>query len=321
MSGLVQQPAEKTVAGRALACPSCGAAVEVKLAGSLSVVCGQCHAVIDLSQGLGAELAHFAQEEAGAEPLLPLGAVGQLAIAGRPLLPWQVVGYVERCDVPESDDDEQGFWREYLLYNRNEGFAFLVDSEDGWSWVAPITGVPDSTGAEVVRHQGVAYRKLYSYKARTTWVLGEFYWKVERGQESFNTDYQGTGAARSKRLNREETRLAGAAEVVWSGGEAIDVQTVRRAFRLPEDKSRALGRDASPLSGLTSPMFIKGLWWAAIVVMAIIAVRCGDDDCDERRQTFGEASQEYRSCLANRATGSSSRGGSFGGFSGGGGHK
>ena len=78
------------------------AEVEVKLSGSQSVVCGQCHAVIDLSQGLGAELAHFAQEEIGAEPLIPLGSIGNLAIAGRPLLPWQVVGYVERCDVPRS---------------------------------------------------------------------------------------------------------------------------------------------------------------------------------------------------------------------------
>jgi hypothetical protein len=41
------------------------------------------------------------------------------------------------------------------------------------------------------------------------------------------------------------------------------------------------------------------------------------------KNTFGEASQEYQSCLNNRRSGSGYRsgGGAFGGFSSGGGHK
>ena len=27
-------------------------------------------------------------------------------------------------------------------YNRTAGFVFLVDSEEGWSWVKPLTGAP-----------------------------------------------------------------------------------------------------------------------------------------------------------------------------------
>ena len=107
-------------------------------------------------EGVGGDLAHYAQDN-GSEPQIPLGSVGTLAFGRRPALPWQVVGYVERCTVPggsDDDDDSQEFWREYLLYHRTEGFAFIVDAQDGWSWTAPITGVPEAVG-DGVRHEGV----------------------------------------------------------------------------------------------------------------------------------------------------------------------
>ena len=101
--------------------------------------------MVDVSQGIGGDLAHYTQDH-GSEPLIPLGTRRHIALGGKPALPWQVVGYVERCEVAESDDDEQTFWREYLLYHRIEGFAFIVDAEDGWSWAIPITGAPQASG-------------------------------------------------------------------------------------------------------------------------------------------------------------------------------
>jgi len=48
----------------------------------------------------------------------------------------------------------------------------------------------------------------------------------------------------------------------------------------------------------------------------------GAADCDGLRNSYGEASQEFRSCLdRNRSSGFRTGGGSFGGFSAGGGHK
>ncbi|MGZ8260496.1 MAG: DUF4178 domain-containing protein [Caldimonas sp.] len=327
----LREESEKALGGRTLQCPSCGTALTVKLATTQSIVCRQCKSVIDLmsaEQGqVGADLAHYAQGNGG-EPLIALGSVGTLALGSAGSLPWQVVGYVERCEIPETEDDEdeQVFWREYLLYHRTAGFAFLVDTQDGWSWTAPITGAPQPFG-DSVKHDGVLYRKLYDYVGKVTYVLGEFYWRLERDERTANTDYAGTGTAAAKRLNREQTEGEGSREVVWSAGETLAADTVIGAFRLAADKRAALQRDALPTTFKGGTLAKIFFWFFVASIVAILLGRCGGGgaaaDCTETRKTFGEASQEYQNCLNNQRSrgGFRSGGGSFGGFSSGGGHK
>ena len=332
MTGLADV-AEKTLKGRSVECPNCGASLEVKLSTTQSIVCHQCHSVVDLvgkdGQGVGGDLRHFAQAN-GTAPLIPLGSLGTLAL-GRLELSWQVVGYAERCEVPESGEDERTFWREYLLYHRTEGFAFIVDAQDGWSWTAPLTGVPSGAG-QVVKYQDAVYRKLYDYTGMVTYVLGEFYWQVTQNQRTFNTDYQGTGAASTKRLNREQTGSGdagdGPQEVVWSGGETLSADTVLKAFRLAPDRAAALQRDALPTAFGGASLLAKLFFWGFVIIVVLMLFRCGSggggsSNCDDTRATFGAASTEYQRCLnSNRGGyGYGYGGGAFGGFSSGGGHK
>jgi len=321
MTGLAES-SEKTLKARGVECPSCGTALEVKLSTTQSIVCTNCHAVVDVSQGVGGELKHYAQAN-GSEPQIPLGSVGTLALSTKPgdkkALPWQVVGYAERCEVDTGEDD-QAFWREYLLYHRTEGFAFLVDAEDGWSWTAPITGVPERAG-DGVKYQGVVYRKLYDYTGMATYVLGEFYWKLERDARTYNTDYIGTGAFSSRRINRERTGSADSQEITWSAGETLTADAVLRAFKLAPEKSAALQRDALPSSGNAASLLAKIFFWVFVVVVLLMMFRCDGDsrDCSQVRATYGEASAEYQNCLRSarsgggRIGGGSWGGGSFGG--------
>ncbi|MGA0612211.1 DUF4178 domain-containing protein [Caldimonas sp. KR1-144] len=323
--------AEKTLAARALDCPSCGAALEVTLASTQSIVCHQCKAVVDVSQGAGADLAaanrsHYGQDTpgSGGEPLIPLGATGSLGLGG-PTRRWQVVGYVERHTVPgPGDDGESWFWREYLLYHRGEGFAFLVDAEDGWSWVRTISGAPQRVDGSRVKWRGVEYRMKERYIGEIGYVLGEFYWKLERGARTDNTDYTGSGANAKKRLNREQTAAAGTQEVTWSAGETLDADAVLSAFGLGPERSAAFARDAQPVAGRSGGTLAGLFVFLLLVVLVFAMVRCSRDDCRELRQLYGEASSEYQQCQRSAGSSGGSRGygGSFGGFSsGGGGHK
>lgn len=323
LSGL-RESGEKTLSGRSFACPSCGASLQLTLATTRSIGCAACKSVIDVSQGVGGELSHYAQTNAGhdgAQPQIPLGARGRLVLDGREL-DWQVVGYLERCDVPPpGSDDEQTFWREYLLYNRHEGFVFLVDSEEGWSWARPLTGAPQARG-DTASWQGRSYRQPYGpYTAQVTWVLGEFYWQVRRDERALVTDYTGTGAAADRRLAREEVGR----EVTWSEGAALDPAQIARAFGLPSSSAIALQRGATPTPPSLDSGLVKAMLIVGVVVLVLLLGFCSsrERDCTDVKAAFGEASSEYQQCLRRTRTGSGWRtgGGSFGGYSSGGGHK
>ena len=310
-----------TLQSKALPCPNCGAALEPRLDTTQSIVCGQCKSVVDISKGAGAELAAYRQNTGG-EPQIPLGTTGQLAISGGAPQPWQVVGYLERCDLPESAEDEQTFWREYLLFNRMEGFAFLVDTEDGWSLVRPITGAPANAGAKSVSHQGKDFRHKWTYTAKVTYVLGEFYWRVKREERALVRDYEWRNGTRLELLSSEQTGN----EVTWSHGRAIDAAEVRRFFSLPEDRMPALQRDVS--SGLDQGKLLRNIIIAIFVIAVLFALlrACSSDDCDRYKDSYGESSAEYQQCKrSSRGSGVGyvgSSGGSYGGYSsGGGGHK
>lgn len=295
MRGL-REDATKEQQGRQFSCPNCGAPVAVTLDTTKSITCRSCHSIIDLSQGLGGELRHALQDEP-VEPLVPLGSTGRLQGVD-----WQVVGFQHRMGHEPGDHDESFGWDEYLLYNRTRGFSFLVDAEDGWSVVKPTTGAPSlSPNKQSAVYLGQGYPVLYSYEAETTYVAGEFYWPVERGQKTFNRDF-GKGA---NLLSMEETPR----EVTWSAGTKISSETVAAAFNL-QGKPGMLGRgDVGPV---TPGKGCAGVGCGTIVLFAIIILiillvvkSCMDD----------KAGAGYYGGMPR------SSGGSFGGYSGGGGHK
>jgi hypothetical protein len=327
LTGL-REAVDAELASRTLECPSCGASLEIKLASTRSIACHQCHAVVDVSKGLGAELTHHEQQAGAAEgggPQIPLGATGRLDLGEGPQ-DWQVVGYQVRRTEPkpggdDGDEDEDGydevyFWREYLLYSRAVGFAFLVDAADGWSWAVPVTGVPRVRG-EQAQWQGRSYRQTEAYASRTTWVLGEFYWRVRLEDRTQHVDYR----AGPRRLNREQTTD----EVTWSEGDSLDASTLARAFSLPAAAHAAL-RPAVPAfkaDAGSGALFVRIAVGLLVLFIVVAAVRqCSRDDCAEVRATFGPESREAQQCRERGRYAHSNSGGSYGGSSGGGGgHK
>ena len=283
--------------GRQFSCPHCGAPVAVTLASTKTITCPSCDSVIDMGQGLGAQLRAAYQEEP-VDPLIALGTQGLLQG-----VPWQVVGFQHRMGQAPGDDELFG-WSEYLLYHAKRGFCFLVDSEEGWSVVRPITGSPvlDSKSGQTASYLGTSYTLKYTYTAETSYVKGEFYWPVQRGQKTSNRDF----ASGRNLLSVEQTRD----EMVWSSGEQIDSAAVAKAFKLEARKDLFKRGDAMPVS------VVPGMGCGTIIVVVIVLVllasllgRCSS--CDPDVENCSGSSGGYRSS-----------GGSYGGYSGGGGgHK
>ncbi|MDZ7921356.1 DUF4178 domain-containing protein [Rhodoferax sp.] len=281
--------------GRQFACPNCGATLTVKLAGSQSMSCGSCNSIIDLSQGIGGELKHAIQDEP-VQPLIPLGTTGTLQGAS-----WQVVGFQHRMGTDPSDPDEHFGWEEYLLYNAKRGFIFLVDSTEGWSVVKPATGAPVvSSNRQSAKYLGTHYQLKESYTARTNYVVGEFYWQVRRDQVTENRDY----SSGKSLLSLEQTPN----ELTWSVGNTIDSATVAMAFKLKNKQELLKRADVGPLVSGTNPLLRQEFWVFIVVVLFFLAMTRCSNDCDPNVENCSSSS--YRSS-----------GGSYGGFSSGGGHK
>lgn len=291
LSGL-REASVKDEKARQFNCPNCGASVAVTLASSQSVSCPSCASLIDVSGGIGSELKSALQDEP-VQPVIALGTVGQLQGVA-----WQVVGFQHRMGTDPSDPDEQFGWEEYLLYNQERGFSFLVDSTDGWSVVKPATGAPVVAGnGQVATYLGKKYQLKERYKAETTYALGEFYWQVQRGQITDNRDY----AQGSHLLSCEQSPN----EVVWSVGSRIESDKVAAAFKLDDKKDLLKRGDVGPLS-IGSSMSLRTviIIFVLLILLSVIMSRCSD--CDPK----------VENCASSRSSG-----GSFGGFSSGGGHK
>jgi hypothetical protein len=315
----LRDASDKIAAAQVAPCPSCGAALAIKLDTTKSITCQACKAIVDVSQGIGGQLAHAQQDVSVgglAEPLIPLGATAMLALGG-PQKPWQVVGYMVRRVDPEPGDDAEAPWTEYLLYSRDVGFAFLVHGEEGWSWAVPITGVPEPSGGGV-RWQGRLYAMRYDYHAETLYVLGEFYWQVRKNQRSRNTDY----ASGDWRLNRESQDDA--KEVTWSDGRILQARNLFTAFGLsPSRASQAAdGLDTEPF-GTFAFGWKQVLWLVMLLLFLALMMRSCSDRCDDIRRAYGAASVEHQQCLQRTSGSGGGRvgGGSWGGTGGGGGHK
>ena len=285
LQGLKDESA-KDEKGRQFNCPHCGAPVQVQLSTTKSITCGSCASIIDLSSGVGGELRSAEQDEP-VRPIIPLGSKGQLQGVH-----WQVVGFQHRMGVEPGDDEHFG-WSEYLLYNQKRGFAFLVDAEDGWSMVRPTTGAPQvgSTG-RTATYMGTTYQLKYSYEAETTYVLGEFYWQVERGQKTSNRDFANAKGL----LSMEQSKN----ELTWSAGDKLASDTVVKAFKLDDKKDLLQRDDPGPF------VAAKGLGCGTLILIAVVLIIL---------------LVLLSNCSGSPGGGYRSSSGSFGGFSTGGGHK
>jgi hypothetical protein len=147
---------------------------------------------------------------------------------------------------------------------------------------------------------GTKYELKYTYEAETTYVLGEFYWQVNRGQKTSNRDFASSKGV----LSLEQTRN----EVTWSAGDKIGSDTVAKAFKLDDKKDVLKRDDIGPFvakSGMGCGTII--LLAVVIIILLILMSRCSS--CDPRVENCSSSSG-YRSS-----------GGSYGGYSSGGGHK
>ena len=166
------------------------------------------------------------KEQAREEPSIQLGRKGVLPVAdarGVINAEWTVLGYVERSTGAPFSDDWFG-WQEYLLYNVQHGYRWLVFDEGMFYYITPLAAgdVDASRAPTFVRRNNIHYRQRNAQHARVDFVLGELYWKVEVGETVWAEDYENGREIISSEKN--------ANEISWSHGVVVTTQIITQAF-------------------------------------------------------------------------------------------
>ena len=246
---------------RALACPSCGAAVALRaLDWTQTVACASCAAVLD-ARDPNLRVLHEAQQRVTVRPLLPLGTRGDWQGA-----PYEVIGMQQRTiDV----DGARYSWREYVLFNPYRGFRYLTEYDGHWNDVVPLPAVPEpatALGRPALRWEGETFRHFQTARARTTFVLGEFPWEARVGDEVVARDH----VAPPRVLSAEDAD----GETTWSLGTYVDGAAVWRAFGLdgrPPAPRGVYADQPSPFQGRVRSMWATFALLAAVVALAMLA--------------------------------------------------
>jgi len=252
-------------AGRAavtvLNCSQCGGALQLRAPESERVWCPNCGAAHDITQGKLQYLTKLKKKRI--DLAIPLGGNGTVADGGGKGDSYVVAGVMERAVT----FDRTYYWLEYLLYNRDKGFRWLVQSDDHWSFVTPLRPgevLDSSTGRNVAKaifYSGQIYKLFQTATARVTYVLGEFYWKVEMGELVDTADYIAPPFGISK-----EITTTGAQELSYSHARYMTPDEVEQAFGVKKlRRPQAVG----PMQPFNGPRL--GYAWAAMVV-ALLAI-------------------------------------------------
>jgi len=222
---------ERRVGAAQVSCPNCAGPLELRAPDKTErVTCPNCNSLLDVNQGQLQFLK--ALEKPWFQPLIPIGTTGDV-----PEGKMTVIGAMARSVTVEG---VQYFWSEYLLYNPQIGFRWLVHSDDHWNYVQAVPPGEVMESAKSVSFRGKNYKIFQDAQAKVEVVLGEFYWKVETGEQVRGVDYVAPPYMLSKEVstvyvtdpeNPEQTRRA-TGEINWSLGTYIEVPQIEKAFNV-----------------------------------------------------------------------------------------
>lgn len=246
---------------KALNCPSCGSAIELRAMGAAAtVVCSYCTTTLDATNPQLVILQKW-EAQIKVQPLIPLGSRGKLYG-----VLWEVIGFQQRGIQVEGTDY---YWREYVLFNPYKGFRYLSEYDNHWSFITPVHALPvlgkNQFQRPIAMLDGVTYDHFQTAQAYTWFVIGEFPWRVKVGEVAATADY----VAPPRMLSSE----ASDNEINWSRGEYIDAKELWATFKVPGVLPAPVGvysiQPAPPVAQQGRPWLLFFLFAALVVGMMI----------------------------------------------------
>ena len=212
---------------QSLSCPNCGAPLTVRSMGrAVTIVCDHCHSILDAKDPQLRILQRFEAATGDEVPLIPLGTRGKWRGAD-----YEAIGFQVRTMEVEGITYS---WGEYLLFSPYKGFRYLTEYNGHWNDCSVVTALPQADGISV-KYLGKTYKHFQTCEARTTFVLGEFPWRItiNEADATVVTDYIAPPHVLSSEMAGNET--------TWTLGEYVNGADIWKAFNLPGLPPPAIG--------------------------------------------------------------------------------
>ncbi|MBL0742030.1 DUF4178 domain-containing protein [Chryseolinea lacunae] len=200
-----------------IACPKCQTVNTVRgKAMTLALTCSSCKTYF----GVGKWSKDLTTFGTSYEPVLPIGAKGK--IDGKV---YEVMGLVVKKEQKYKYD-----WREYIIFNPFEGYAFLSEYNGHWNMVWPVDDVPPlAMSASDFVDEGFHFRLFQKYKAKVIYAVGEFFFDVVHITETtFNREFIAPPLLFALEKSDDS--------VLWCKGEYMTPSEVASAFQIPVSK-------------------------------------------------------------------------------------
>jgi len=245
---------------RAIDCPNCGGAVQLRGMGtSLSAACPSCLSILDVSDKRVEVLQRFGKKTERFKPKIPLGSRGKFD--GQP---YEAIGFQRRTIVADGTEYS---WDEYVLYNPFRGFRYLSEYAGHWNDILPVTALPaadNSMGHAAVSYERQKYKLFQTSNPKTTFVLGEFPWRVLLNDQVTARDFVNPPYSLASETDENET--------TWSKAQYISGKDVWAAFQLKDSPPPANGVYSNQPNphGSTKPLW--GLMGAFTILLLLTMI-------------------------------------------------
>ena len=261
------EPTPRRAALRQARCTQCNGPLDLKAPDATKrVACPYCGALLEVRGGALSFLEML--EKPPFEPRVPLGATGKLhdPTLDKPTgdaPEWTCLAFLVRsCEV----EGTRYPWDEYLLWNRVEGFRWLMHSTGHWTWLTPIAAGEVAFSHHLAKYGADGFRQYQEVFAGTDYVAGECYWQVTAGERATAREY----VAPPKSINVDET----ATEATCTLGVMIEGELVAKTFGLKTKLNPAVGlapAQLNPFSKKASEAWTFAALWAGVLLLLVMA--------------------------------------------------
>ncbi|HHG83411.1 MAG TPA: DUF4178 domain-containing protein, partial [Bacteroidetes bacterium] len=255
MAGHEHKPTSPMGGVKAFSCPNCGGQVTLRAPGqTLAAACSHCSSVIDLSNE-NLRILQKAQDKITREPVIPIGTRGKMEG-----IEWEVIGFIERKVA-----GYEYFWEEYLLFNPWYGFRWLLNNHGHWGYASPMMDSPQyADGGNTAKYAGRKYKKFSRGGAQVNFVLGEFYWKVKRGDTVSTIDL----VAPPYMLSYEKDQHGHN----WTHTAYIEPEIVQKAFQIEKMPFRRRIGANQPNKAKESWKQVRLIYFAVLAIVIAMQV-------------------------------------------------